>query len=97
MSSIDGHKHKKSLRQKLDSLSKEKSKDKGEEAVLVDAPVISRHTASSPTLLSLSNQIRIWGCKDVSEGALTAAPAAASWQESNVFCQKSSGGEKKQV
>lgn len=24
-----------------------------------------------------------------------AAPAAASWQESNVFCQKSSGGKKK--
>lgn len=41
MSSIDGHKHKKSLRQKLDSLSKEKSKDKGEEAALVVAPVTS--------------------------------------------------------
>lgn len=31
LSSTDGHKHKKSLRQKLDSLSKEKSKDKGED------------------------------------------------------------------
>lgn len=33
MSSIDGHKHKKSLRQKLDSLSKEKSKDKGKDTL----------------------------------------------------------------
>lgn len=41
MSSIDGHKHKKSLRQKLDSLSKEKSKDKGKEPAFVVALVIS--------------------------------------------------------
>lgn len=94
MSSIDGHKHKKSLRQKLDSLSKEKSKDKGEDLLLLlSSP--DTQPPLRPSSLKARRSESGGICKDVSEGALTAAPAAAIWQESNVFCQKSSGGEKK--
>lgn len=80
-------------------------KTKVKPASVVIALVISWQTIFSPTLkpsrlggaegLScLCFSIRIWRAVKMPEGALGATPTATIWQESNVFCQKSSGGEK---
>lgn len=108
LSSVDGHKHKKSLRQKLDSLSKEKSKDKGRGCFCCcSCHLLTNHLLSEPeteqTRWSWRSElfvfvenwaIRIWRALKMPEGALTATPTATMGQESNVSCQKSSGGEK---
>lgn len=102
--SLDGHKHKKSLRQKLDSLSKEKSKDKGRgcfwcccschlptNRLLSDPVTDQTRWGWRPELFVFVENwpIRIWRAVKMPEGALAATPTATIWQESHVFCQKS--------